>query len=151
MPPDENGPIPKVVFKQRKRSKRTLANREYLNILAVKLLRAAGAKKVLRIDWPPLILHVQSTMRTGSDPRTSVLDANCQSRAVKRLYIADNSALANGLGGPNPTLTTQALATRTAEHIIVEHFGGSPYVAKGHPVSSIDDEVTKAVQARGIT
>ncbi|HEX6390728.1 MAG TPA: GMC family oxidoreductase N-terminal domain-containing protein, partial [Solirubrobacteraceae bacterium] len=44
MPPDENGPIPKVVFKQRKRSKRTLANREYLNALAVKLLRAAGAK-----------------------------------------------------------------------------------------------------------
>ena len=40
-----------------------------------------------------------------------------ETRWVKRLLIADNSALANGLGGPNPTLTTQALATRTAEEI----------------------------------
>jgi choline dehydrogenase-like flavoprotein len=149
--PDENGPIPKVVFKHRKRSKRTLANREYLNALAVKLLRAAGAKKVIRVDWAPLILHVQSSMRMGSDAGTSVLDSNCQARAVKQLYITDNSALANGIGGPNPTLTTQALATRTAEHILVAHFGGSPYVVNGSPVSSIDDVVTRAVQARGIT
>ncbi|HMF99577.1 MAG TPA: hypothetical protein VKE96_35000 [Vicinamibacterales bacterium] len=31
--------------------------------------------------------------------------------------MADNSALASSLGGPNPTLTTQALATRTGERI----------------------------------
>jgi hypothetical protein len=151
LPPDENGPIPKVVFKQRKRSRRTLANREDMARLATKVLRAAGAKKVLRIDWAPLILHVQSTMRMGSDPRTSVLDEHCQARAVKRLYIADNAALANGLGGANPTLTSQALAARTAEHILVEHFGGSPYVRTGSPVSSISDKVTRAVQSRGIT
>ena len=151
LPPDENGPIPKVVFKGRKRTKRTLANREYLNGLAVQLLRAAGAKKVIRVDWAPLILHVQSSMRMGADERNSVLDAHCRSRAVKRLYIADNSALANGIGGPNPTLTMQALATRTAEHIFVSEFGGAPYVAAGSPVSSIDDKVTRAVQERGIT
>ena len=29
-----------------------------------------------------------------------MLDENAEARAVKRLYIADNAALANGIGGP---------------------------------------------------
>ena len=59
-----------------------------------------------------------------------MLDANAEARAVKRLFIADNAALANGIGGPNPTLTTQALATRTAEKIFQRYFGGDPWVGK---------------------
>ncbi|WP_241269072.1 GMC oxidoreductase [Streptomyces chrestomyceticus] len=46
----------------------------------------------------------------GTGPRDSVPDADCRSRAIDRLYVADNSALANSLGSPNPTPTTQALA-----------------------------------------
>jgi choline dehydrogenase-like flavoprotein len=148
LPPDEHGAIPKVEFHYRNRTRRTQRNREFLARKALTLLRRAGAKQVYRINWPPLILHVQSTMRMGSDPSNSVLDAHCEARFVKRLFIADNSALPNGLGGPNPTLTTQALATRTAETILVRYFGGSRYVHDGHPVRSIDDRVTKAVLAR---
>jgi choline dehydrogenase-like flavoprotein len=51
-----------------------------------------------------------------------VTDTNCEAHQVKRLYIADNSVLYNGIGGPNPTLTTQALATRTAEKIVGTYF-----------------------------
>src|SRR5207302_1297796 len=99
------------------RSARTLANREFLAKKAAELVRAAGATKVFRLSWPPLILHVQSSMRMGLDDADSVLDANAEARAVKRLFIADNAALANGLGGPHPTVTSQALATRmTEEH-----------------------------------
>jgi choline dehydrogenase-like flavoprotein len=87
-------------------------------------------------------------MRMGESASNSVLDANAESRAVRRLFIADNSALANGIGGPNPTLTSQALATRTAEKILTRYFGGDPYVKRGTPVSSIDDRVTRAVIAR---
>jgi choline dehydrogenase-like flavoprotein len=148
LPADENGPVPKVEFHQRNRSARTRGNREYLVGKAVKLLRAAGAKQVLRVDWPPLILHVQSTMRMGTDPSNSVLDANAESRFVKRLFVADNSALANSLGGPNPTLTNQALATRTAEKIFTRYFGGDPWVKREAPLSSIDRKVTKGVLAR---
>jgi hypothetical protein len=36
--------------------------------------------------------------------------------------VADHSALANGIGGPNPTNTGQALAARTAEKILERHF-----------------------------
>lgn len=150
LPGDEQGPIPKVVFNHRQRSARTLANREFLADQAARLLRAAGATRVLRIDWPPLILHVQSTMRMGSDPGDSVLDEHAKARFAERIYVASNAALANALGGPNPTLTTQALATRTAERILTEHFGGDPFVGRDSPVSSIDERVTKAVQARGL-
>ena len=148
LPADEHGPVPKVEFHQRQRSARTKKNREYLVGKAVKLLRAAGAKQVLRLDWPPLILHVQSTMRMGSDPSNSVLDPSAESRFVKRLFVADNSALANCLGGPNPTLTNQALATRTAEKIFTRYFGGDPWVKKEAPLTSIDGRVTKAVRKR---
>jgi choline dehydrogenase-like flavoprotein len=150
LPGDEQGPIPKVIFKQRQRSARTQANREYCADQAARLVRAAGAKRVIRLDWPPLILHVQSTMRMGSDPADSVVDANAEARFVERLFISSNSALANGLGGPNPTLTTQALATRTAEKIVQKYFDGEPWVGTETPISSIDDRVTQAVIDRGL-
>src|SRR2546429_5199851 len=82
-------------------------------------------------------------MGLGADD--SVLDENAEARWVRRLFIADNSALANSLGGPNPTLTTQALATRTAEKIFRQYFGGDPFVGGEAPVSSIAHAVTSAV------
>ena len=110
---------------------------------------AAGAREVVRVGWPPLLVHVHSTMRMGLADRDSVLDENAEARAVKRLFVADNSALANALGGPNPTLTTQALATRTAERIFTRYFGGDPWIGRETPVSSIDPAVTSAVVALG--
>ena len=89
-------------------------------------------------------------MRMGASASDSVLDENCESRAVKRLFIADNSALPNALGGPNPTLTSQALATRTAEKIFQRYFGGSPWVGHESPTSSISSRVTKAVISKGL-
>ncbi|RJQ81495.1 GMC family oxidoreductase [Pseudonocardiaceae bacterium YIM PH 21723] len=147
---DEHGPIPKVEFHARNRTARTVRNREFLAHRAAELLRGAGATRVLRIDWAPLILHVQSTMRMGMSEADSVLDASAEARWVKRLFVADNSALANGLGGPNPTLTTQALATRTAETIFRRYFGGDPWVAREAPVVSTDDRISAALAARGL-
>jgi choline dehydrogenase-like flavoprotein len=86
-------------------------------------------------------------MRMGTSSADSVLDADAEARWVKRLFVADNSALPNGIGGPNPTLTTQALATRTAEKVFVRYFGGDPWVGRESPVSSVDDTVTQAVIA----
>lgn len=66
---------------------------------------------------------------------------------VQRLFVGDNSVLANALGGPNPTLTTQAIATRTAERIFEKYFGGEPWVGREAPVSSLDQRVTEGVLA----
>jgi choline dehydrogenase-like flavoprotein len=137
-PPDEHGPVARIELNHRNRSGRTIENREFLVKRAVELLRAAGASKVYRIKWPPFLFHVHSTMRMSLTDNDSVLDENAESRGIKRLFIADGSALANSLGGPNPALTIQALATRTAEKIFQLYFGGDPWVGNETPVSSVD-------------
>ena len=77
-----------------------------------------------------------------------MLDRHGEARWVERLFVADNSALSNALGGPNPTLTTQALATRVAERVLRRYFDGAPWVGREAPISSIDDRVTLAVRER---
>ncbi|WP_262847638.1 GMC family oxidoreductase [Mumia quercus] len=144
-PRDEHGAPARVELDGSRRSPATVRRRDYLANRAAEILRAAGAKKVYRIDWAPLILHTQSSMRMGADPATSVLDERCEARGVKRLFVADNSALANSLGGPNPTLTTQALATRTAETIFSTYFGGDPWVRTEAPVPSTDPRISAAL------
>lgn len=147
---DEHGPVAAIDMRHRNRSARTLSNREFLAHQAAQMLRTAGATSVHRANWPSILLHIHSSMRMGLDAATSVLDDGAEAREVPGLFIADNSALANGVGGPNPTLTTQAVATRTAEKIFARYFGGDPWVATGAPVSSIDRSVTDAVVELGL-
>ena len=63
------------------------------------------------------MIHAKSTMRMGK-----VVDVTGEAFQVKRLFIADNSVHADSVGGVNPTLTTQALATRTAEKLANLYF-----------------------------
>jgi choline dehydrogenase-like flavoprotein len=79
-----------------------------------------------------------------------VLDKHAETRAVRRLFIADNAALPNGLGGPNPTLTTQALATRTSERVFQRYFGGDPWVASEAPVVSTDPRISTRLAQLGL-
>ncbi|MDQ8738459.1 GMC oxidoreductase [Paenibacillus sp. LHD-38] len=60
--------------------------------------------------------HEAGTCRMGDDPDTSATDRFGQIHGVHGLYVADNSVLPT-TGGTNPTLTTVALAIRTADHI----------------------------------
>ena len=148
---DEHGPVPRVeLIPPGARSRRTRANRAHLTALAVRVLWAAGARDIYRPDQPPLLFHIHSTMRMGADERDSVLDPHAEARAVTRLFIADNSALSNALGGPNPTLTTQALATRTAERIFSRYFHGEPWVRNETPTPSTHPSVTRAMRASGL-
>ena len=127
-PADEHGAVPRVRYAPTPESDR---RRDELSRLATQILRAAGATTVHRADWPPLYLHMQSSMRMGATPENSVVDANQESWEVKRLFVCDASSLPDGLGGPNPTLSTQMFATRTAEHIAMRYFDRDPFVAAG--------------------
>lgn len=112
---DEHGSVPVIHYSPSQRDK---AKRDQLARLTADILRKAGAKEIIRADWPPgIFLHIHSTMRLGY-----VTDTNCEAYQVKRLFIADNSVLYNSLGGPNPTLTTQALATRTVAKMVKKYF-----------------------------
>ena len=111
---DEHGPIPLVNFEPSEGDRK---RRDDLAEIAAEILREAGATHVHRSDSPPTALHVHSTMRMGK-----VVDEACQAYDVDRLFVADHSVLANGVGGANPTNTGQALAARTAEGILERHF-----------------------------
>lgn len=111
---DEHGPVPKIKWEPHPDDD---AKRDELSRIAARIHKAAGADHVHRCDWPPLLLHMQSSMRMGQ-----VLDENAEAYNVDRLFVADHSALANGLGGPNPTNTGQALALRTADKIAELYF-----------------------------
>ncbi len=112
---DAHGRIPKIKYEP---SYTDMKKRDTLAAIAADILKKAGAKKIIRPNLPPgLFIHIESTMRMGY-----VTDSDCEALQVKRLFIADNSVHYNSLGGPNPTLTTQALAVRTAEKLVKKYF-----------------------------
>jgi hypothetical protein len=111
---DENGSIPLVNYEP---SEGDQKRRDRLAEIGAEILREAGASHVHRSDSPPTALHVQSTMRMGK-----VVDTACEAYDVDRLFVADHSALANSVGGVNPTNTGQALAARTAEKVVERYF-----------------------------
>ena len=148
LPPDAHGRVPRIDLPRAAVSARTRRNQRFLLRQAETILRRAGAVAVHRTDIAPTIGHIHSTLRMGERAADSVLDAHGEARWVRRLFVADNSALPNAVGGPNPTLTTQALATRVAERIVRRYFDGEPWVERESPTSSIDACVTRAVRRR---
>jgi len=60
--------------------------------------------------------HHLGTARMGSDPRTSVVDANCRVHGLENLYVAGGAVFPTS-SQANPTLTIVALAVRLAAHL----------------------------------
>ncbi len=60
--------------------------------------------------------HIMGTCRMGSDPKSSVVDAEGRSHDVKNLFIVGSSVFPTS-STVNPTLTLAALAMRTAASI----------------------------------
>ena len=111
---DEHGPVPKVRYEPKAGDDE---RRDELARIAADIHRNAGASHVHRAEWPPLLLHMQSSMRIGK-----VLDEAGEGKNVDRLFVADHSALANGVGGPNPTNSGQANALRIADRMAQRYF-----------------------------
>lgn len=65
--------------------------------------------------------HVCGTCRFGTDPKTSVLDAQNRAHEVDNLYVVDTSFFPSSTG-LNPSLTVAANALRVAEHVNQVHF-----------------------------
>jgi choline dehydrogenase-like flavoprotein len=77
-------------------------------------LEGAGARELW--DQQDDTCHLNGTARMGSDPRTSVVNADCRSWDIPNLWICDGSVFPT-VGGVNPSLTIQAIALRTADRI----------------------------------
>jgi choline dehydrogenase-like flavoprotein len=55
----------------------------------------------------------------GSDPATSVVDANCRTHDIENLFVTGASVFPTLTGFP-PTATVGALAYRTADDLIAQ-------------------------------
>ena len=64
--------------------------------------------------------HPLGSCRMGEDPRTSVVDRNCQTHDVKGLFVVDGSVMPTSLG-VNPQITILSIAEKSAEWI-ADHF-----------------------------
>jgi choline dehydrogenase-like flavoprotein len=65
--------------------------------------------------------HVCGTCRFGTDPKTSVLNAQNRAHEVDNLYVVDTSFFPSS-AGLNPSLTVAANALRVAAHVNQVHF-----------------------------
>jgi choline dehydrogenase-like flavoprotein len=82
---------------------------------SLEILNAAGAE-ILSVSGEPQTNHELGGCRMGTDPRTSVVDANCRTHDVPNLYVVDGSVFPSA-SEKNPTLTIMALAARLADHL----------------------------------
>jgi choline dehydrogenase-like flavoprotein len=65
------------------------------------------------------IIHELGVTRMGNDPKTSVLNKNCQAHDVKNLFVADGGPFVSQ-ADKNPTWTILALSWRTSDFITAE-------------------------------
>lgn len=63
------------------------------------------------------VAHQNGTIRFGHDPRTSVLNVNCQAHELDNLYVVDASFFPSS-GAVNPALTIMANALRVGDHLL---------------------------------
>lgn len=84
------------------------------------MLEAAGAKGVHVSGEPAapgFCIHEIGTARMGSNPRKSVVDAECRLHDVKNIYVTDGACWVSS-ACQNPTLTMMAITVRSCERIV---------------------------------
>jgi choline dehydrogenase-like flavoprotein len=87
---------------------------------AAEMLEAAGATNIRLtsgVEMPGMAIHEVGTSRMGNDPKTSVLNAFCQSHDVGNLMVTDGSCFVSS-ACQNPTLTMMAITVRACDHLV---------------------------------
>ena len=100
-----------------------LAIADYLQEKMVQWYREAGATDIIRGGLGGQMgvsTHAYGGTRMGDDPETNVVNRYGLSHEVPNLGVLGASVMGTS-GARNPTLTAQALAWRTAEHV-AEHW-----------------------------
>ena len=93
---------------------------EFMAKTCRQLVSAAGAGEVFEEagTWDLFLSsHVFGTCRMGRDASRSVVDGHGRSHRWQNLFVADASVFPSSGGGEAPSLTIEALALRSSEHI----------------------------------
>ncbi|WP_186755931.1 GMC oxidoreductase [Echinicola salinicaeni] len=89
------------------------------NAGAVLFGEKAGPDSKYGLHAPGRIIHEVGTTRMGDDPKTSVVNSNCQAHECKNLFVVDGGPFVSQ-ADKNPTWTILALAWRTSDYIVSE-------------------------------
>jgi choline dehydrogenase-like flavoprotein len=104
-------PIPKITFRWGANERKLIG----AGIAKMRqILEAAGGTDLFEVDDTA---HLLGGCRMGSDPETSVVDQWCRTWDIPNLFICDGSVFVSS-SGVNPSLTIQAIASRTAKYIV---------------------------------
>jgi choline dehydrogenase-like flavoprotein len=98
----------------------TIEVARYIGGKAEAWLKEAGAVSVWRRNPPPTLSggqHQAGTCRMGNDPKTSVVNRDCQLHDVDNVYVIDASVHVTN-GGFNPVLTILANAYRASDNLL---------------------------------
>jgi choline dehydrogenase-like flavoprotein len=88
------------------------------------LSQMPGPERDYGLEAGGRIIHEVGVTRMGNDPRTSVLNKNCQAHDCKNVFVADGGPFVTQ-GDKNCTWTILALAMRTAEYIADQRRAGT--------------------------
>lgn len=91
------------------------------------VLAAAGGELAEETSALDLFVasHVLGTCRMGTDPQSSVADADGFSHEIRNLAFADGSVVPSSGNGDAPSLTIMALAIRTADRLLARARGAA--------------------------
>ena len=103
-------PIPRIVFGYHRNDRAIV---EHAVQQMTRILEAAGGHDVWHADRTA---HLLGGCRMGNDASDSVVDADCRSHDVPNLWICDGAVFPTSTA-VNPSLTIQAIASRTAARI----------------------------------
>jgi gluconate 2-dehydrogenase alpha chain len=111
-------PVCRVTVSLKENEKRAML---FIQEKAEQWLREAGAIAVERAPLAPIAIntHAYGGTRMGDNPETNVVNRWGFSHEAPNLGILGASVMGTS-GARNPTLTVQALAWRTAEHLVTE-------------------------------
>jgi choline dehydrogenase-like flavoprotein len=111
----DGNPAPRMIYAVSENSRKIL---DFGMERAAEVLREAGATELYRTPLRAEAgFHLMGTTRMGTDPGRSVVNPFGRCHDVQNLYVADASVFVTS-AAINPTATAQALALRTADHII---------------------------------
>ncbi len=113
-------PAPRMIYRVSENSRRAL---DFGLDRATEVLTQAGARATFRTPLRDQAgFHLMGTARMGTDPERSVVDPFGRAHDVANLFVIDASAFVTS-AAINPTATAQALALRTADHIVATRRG----------------------------
>ncbi|WP_339878070.1 GMC family oxidoreductase [uncultured Algoriphagus sp.] len=87
------------------------------NAGAIPLGDKQGPETQYGLAAPGRIIHEVGTVRMGNDPKSSVLNSNCQAHDCGNLFVVDAGPFVSQ-ADKNPTWTILALSWRTSEYIV---------------------------------